>query len=178
MSVSLVVIAEKKSSKKITPTSNPQQISPPVSKQKVKKPVRTTTATSKQKPQPAMVAENNTTPQATPVSVVKSDSTSPSNTDHDSKQQLQSVLRNAFNAHFYYPRLAVRRGWSGVVRLSLKIEANGHLSNVSILQGSGFDLLDQAAIDSLDKVEVLPEAIALLDGRSLDVVLPVTYRLL
>jgi protein TonB len=91
---------------------------------------------------------------------------------------LRADLEQAFALHFQYPRLAIKRGWQGEVRLGLRIEANGHLSQVRILQGSGYGLLDKAALKSLNKVETLPEAIALLNGRSLDLILPVKYQLL
>jgi len=91
---------------------------------------------------------------------------------------LYSELEQAFALHFYYPRIAVRRGWSGEVQLSLRIEANGKLSQIRIIKSSGFGLLDKAAMKSLDEVEILPSAIALLNGNSLNLVLPVEYRLL
>lgn len=91
---------------------------------------------------------------------------------------LHSDLERAFALHFYYPRIAIKRGWQGEVRISLRIEADGHLSRVRVLNSSGHVLLDKAAIASIDKVEILPTAIALLDGRTLDLILPVEYRLL
>lgn len=91
---------------------------------------------------------------------------------------LYADLERAFSLHFYYPRLAIKRGWQGDVQLSLRVDADGKLSHVRILKGSGFSLLDKAAMNSLDKVEILPAAIALLDGNSLELILPVEYRLL
>ena len=95
-----------------------------------------------------------------------------------SNRRLASVLKKAFNAKFYYPRMAVRRGWQGTVQLGLRIEANGKLSDIRIMEGSGYDLLDKAALNTLAKVDVLETAITLLDGRSLELILPVEYRLL
>ena len=91
---------------------------------------------------------------------------------------LHSDLERAFALHFYYPRRAIKRGWQGEVKISLRIEANGHLTRVRILNSSGHKLLDNAAITSIHKVQILPTAIALLDGQILDLVLPVEYRLL
>ena len=95
-----------------------------------------------------------------------------------SNRRLASVLKKAFNAEFYYPRMAIRRGWQGKVQLGLRIEANGKLSDIRIMEGSGYDLLDKAALNTLAKVDVLETAVALLDGRSLELILPVEYRLL
>ncbi|MDT8402995.1 TonB family protein [Sulfuriflexus sp.] len=91
---------------------------------------------------------------------------------------MQANLQQAFALQFHYPRLAIRHGWQGEVRLGLRIEANGRLSRVRVVQGSGYGLLDDAAIKSLNKVAILPQAIALLNGNSMDLILPVRYELL
>ena len=91
---------------------------------------------------------------------------------------LRADLERAFALHFYYPRIAIKRGWQGDVHISLRIESNGQLSEIRILRGSGYSLLDKSAMQSINKVEILPAAIALLDGNSLDLILPVEYRLL
>lgn len=91
---------------------------------------------------------------------------------------LYSKLESAFALNFYYPRIAVKRGWQGEVKISLRVEADGHLTRVRILNSSGHNILDKAAMASIDKVEILPSAIALLDGQTLDLILPVEYRLL
>ena len=91
---------------------------------------------------------------------------------------LRADLERAFALHFYYPRLAIKRGWQGDVQISLRIKSNGQLSEIRILRGSGYSLLDKSAMKSINKVEILPAAIALLDGNSLDLILPVEYRLL
>ena len=91
---------------------------------------------------------------------------------------LRADLEQAFALHFQYPRLAIKLGWQGEVQLSIHIDANGKLTKISILQSSGYELLDEAAMESLKNIGVLPEAIVLLNGQSLDMVLPVKYILL
>jgi len=91
---------------------------------------------------------------------------------------LYSDLKRAFDLHFYYPRMAIKRGWEGEVKISLRVEANGYLTHIQVIDSSGYNLLDKAAITSIDRVQILPAAIALLDGRSLDLILPVQYGLL
>lgn len=44
-----------------------------------------------------------------------------------------------------YPMRARRRGWEGVVDLSLRLDAVGRVSNVSVARSSGFKALDEAA---------------------------------
>ncbi len=121
------------------------------------------------------VAVTTKAPAAKPVSNANS---SPSALPKSVSSLLYSNLERAFDLHFYYPRIAIKRGWQGQVKISLRVEADGHLTRVRILSSSGYNMLDKAAIASIDKVEKLPSAIALLDGRSLDLVLPVDYILL
>lgn len=91
---------------------------------------------------------------------------------------LRNELHQAFRLQFYYPRLAVKRGWQGEVRLGLKIAANGMLEDIRIMHSSGYSVLDRAALESMAKVEHLPAAGTLLNGQSLALELPVQYRLL
>lgn len=90
---------------------------------------------------------------------------------------LESALYTALRPHFYYPPLARQQGWQGEVRLALRVEANGTLTQVRIVRGSGHGILDNAALRSLGRVQHLPEAVALLNGRNHDVILPVQYQL-
>jgi len=94
------------------------------------------------------------------------------------KRQLQNVIRAAFQPHFYYPRMAVRRGWQGDVMLGLHIKANGKLQTITVVSSSGYSILDNAALNSMQKVESLPEASRLLNGATMDLLLPVTFTLL
>ena len=190
MTVSLVVLANKKSPAKPSikiPTERTKSI-PPKKKNLQKTTKRHSSVSPKLAIKKVQSSHSETTtvenkkPAATKVNVVHLNSAaqmeSPSATTKSTEKQLQSVLRKAFNTHFYYPRMAIRRGWSGEVHLSLRIESNGTLSHVRILKGSGFGLLDDAAVNCLDKVDILPAAVVLLDGHSLDLILPVEYRLL
>ena len=186
MTVSLVVLAKQESAKSKTTVVKPKpKITHPTPN---KKPAPTTTARNRHEPQEIFEQTSKTIlPATNPLlettyNVAKTDITQQTESEvassDNTRKQLKSVLQQAFNTHFYYPRLAVRRGWSGEVQLSLRIEANGKLSHVRILESSGFNLLDKAAMSSLDKVKILPSAIALLNGNSLDLILPVQYRLL
>lgn len=91
---------------------------------------------------------------------------------------LHAQIQQAFRLQFYYPRLAVRQGWQGEVRLGMKVAANGRLEDIHILVSSGYGILDRAALESLGKVVQLPAATVLLHGQDLALELPVQYRLL
>lgn len=97
-----------------------------------------------------------------------------------SQQQVARInahLNQTFDQYFSYPRLAQRNGWQGMVKLGLRIEANGQLSHIRLLSTSGFPVLDQAALNSLNRISTLKDANIWLDGLHLDTVLPVQYKL-
>lgn len=91
--------------------------------------------------------------------------------------QIMASLEQAFAVHFYYPALARRKGWEGDVTLALRVEIDGRLTGIHIVNSSGHRVLDNAAIDSLSRARALRLPGGALDG-GLDMLLPVRYRLL
>jgi len=163
----------------VVPTNAPAKKSQPEPRPVLASAAKTNTAVKKTPP----VKAENVSSTRKPVEIVKNTSppdinATPRASSIENNKRLESVLQKAFNAEFYYPRLAVRRGWQGKVQLGLRIEADGHLSDIRVMHGSGYKLLDKAALKSLHKVEMLPVAVSLLEGRSLELILPVEYRLL
>lgn len=91
--------------------------------------------------------------------------------------QVLASLAEAFAAHFHYPPLARRKGWEGAVTLALRVEIDGRLTGIHVIGSSGYRVLDNAAVASLLRARALPLPGGTL-GASLDMVLPVHYRLL
>ena len=60
--------------------------------------------------------------------------------------QFESVIRNYEEPR--YPRLAIRRGITGKVMLSLKVLGSGKIKEVLITQSSGHDLLDNSVLQA------------------------------
>lgn len=48
-----------------------------------------------------------------------------------------------------YPAIARRRGWQGTATLRIRCDAAGHVTDVHLLQSSGHDVLDRAAIEAV-----------------------------
>ena len=87
------------------------------------------------------------------------DTTRPDDASTDTfGSHLHRDLSQAFTAHFQYPRLARKRGWQGTVELGLHISITGKLSNIRVIQSSGYRVLDRAAIKSLQNLGTLTEA--------------------
>ena len=98
--------------------------------------------------------------------------------DHDKvRARIEAQLHTSLAHHFDYPYIARLRGWEGRVLLAFIVQASGDLNDIRIVRSSGFTLLDDSAVDSLKKVQRLPEAVAWLQGRDMEMQLPVIYRL-
>ena len=78
---------------------------------------------------------------------------------------------------FDYPSLARRRGWQGRVRIGLHVEADGDLTRIHLLESSGYALLDKAAVKNATELRNVPAVSQWLEGRDMDMILPVRYRL-
>jgi protein TonB len=127
----------------------------------------------------AAAATTESVTSSTPVALA--DAPSPavdaSNAADSRTQHVRRVLWRALGASFRYPLLAQRNGWQGEVRLSLIVDAHGELSEVRIVQSSGYAILDEAAVAALHRLREVPEAVAWLGGAQLLLELPVRYRL-
>jgi len=93
------------------------------------------------------------------------------------KAEILARVRDDFSRHFTYPLMARKRGWEGEVRLGLHILANGNIDHIVIAQSSGHSLLDRSALKTLNRIGRITEATIWLQGRSLELTLPVIYRL-
>lgn len=91
---------------------------------------------------------------------------------------LQTRLLDAFASHFDYPMLARRHGWEGQVKVALRIEPDGRVSHLHLAQSSGHTGLDEAALASARRIELLDDVATRLHGGYLDMVLPIEYRLI
>ncbi len=91
--------------------------------------------------------------------------------------QLRTALQSRLRFNHYYPRSAIRRGWEGRVDLAIRLDTQGQIGSVRVLKSSGHYVLDQAAINSVEQLEQLPEAVSLLELQSIELTLPVIYRL-
>lgn len=87
-------------------------------------------------------------------------------------------LRDALAAHFVYPALARREGWQGEVKVGVRVNADGRLSDIHLVASSGHDVLDRAALRSLAELRRLDDGGRWLSGSHFDMVLPIQYHLI
>lgn len=106
---------------------------------------------------------------------------SPAAAETDSQENLSlnhllHQLRALIKARFTYPRVARRMGWEGLVALSLHIEDDGSLHNVSIARSSGHKVLDENARSTVERIGRLQVASS-LNMQAVDTEVEVLYRL-
>lgn len=94
------------------------------------------------------------------------------------RNQLLGELRTRLSHYLTYPPLARSRGWEGTVLLGLRVEPDGQLDKIRLERSSGYAVLDNSALNSLKQIDKLVEARAWLEGHSVDMQLPVIYRLI
>jgi TonB family protein len=94
------------------------------------------------------------------------------------RARIRTRLLSDLTRYFDYPAVARQRGWEGTVLLGLRVESNGHLEKIRIEHSSGYAVLDNSALNSLNRLDRLAEASAWLNGSGLDMQLPVIYRLI
>jgi len=92
-------------------------------------------------------------------------------------KKISTALKQLLSANFIYPRLARQRGWEGTVVISLRILPDGNLTNIQVADSSGSIVLDRAAIRSMQQITI-PQAIAWMQGKELDMIIPIEYHLL
>ncbi len=91
--------------------------------------------------------------------------------------RINTSLFKALLPIFNYPSLARRRGWEGRARIGLHVEHDGDLTNVYLVESSGHDLLDRAALKNIAAIANIPDASRWLNSAGMDIVLPVSYLL-
>jgi TonB family protein len=94
------------------------------------------------------------------------------------RNQLLGELRTRLSQYLTYPPVARNRGWEGTVLLGLRVEPDGQLDKIRLERSSGYAVLDNSALNSLKRIGQLAEARAWLEGHSVDMQLPVIYRLI
>lgn len=94
--------------------------------------------------------------------------------------QLIALVKLALDRHFTYPPLARKYGWQGEVHLNARLGADGQLHNVRVSRSSGYAILDDDAVYTLQQIGTVPHVSQLsqwLGKQGYDFELPVIYRL-
>jgi protein TonB len=89
--------------------------------------------------------------------------------------EISRVLGKSVSEHDY-PRLARQNGWQGTAEVRLQIGADGKIKDVLLGRSSGYELLDQRAVE-LVRRSPLPKVPAAFRAREFSVTVPITFAL-
>ena len=68
-------------------------------------------------------------------------------------------IGSAKNPHPTYPLIARKKGWEGRVIIQVEIDREGNVSEIKVLESSGFKVLDNASLKTLKKWKFRPAKI-------------------
>ena len=101
-----------------------------------------------------------------------------------SKKDLRGILRGYYknlnslmSARRDYPRSARRLGLEGTVLVEMVINQKGHILSVKLIQSSGHEVLDRAAIAQVHKIGRVPSIPNQIKRTSMTFRIPFEYRL-
>jgi len=77
------------------------------------------------------------------------------------------------NIRKYYPPAALERGWEGEVKLNIHVLADGDIGEVIVLNSSGHEILDDAAVEMVKNAHATP---ARRGNKPVDTWETLTYR--
>jgi protein TonB len=83
-----------------------------------------------------------------------------------------AYIKNIIQANITYPARALRMGWQGKVIIAFIILENGSASNIKIAKSSGFEVLDDNVIKTVEAVAPFPKPPVKAELR-----VPIIYRL-
>jgi len=76
--------------------------------------------------------------------------------DVEDSSQTLLMVRKHLESYKYYPASARRRGIEGYVDVSFRLMPHGTADQVSVLHGSGYAVLDHAALESVYRAQPFP----------------------
>ncbi len=134
------------------PVKKPLQKKAP-EKPKQAKPPKTEAIAEEKLPAPAPV-ESTAQPSNPQNSSAAPRATAPASKTQSNAEPYIEASVNAnygFNPPPKYPAIAKRRGWQGTVRLRVSVSAEGYSEAVAIHSSSGYEALDESAVEAVRK---------------------------
>ena len=89
----------------------------------------------------------------------------------------EKSLADLIKRHEKYPDRARRQGWQGTAVVGLSLSADGKVMDISIIESSGRDILDEAALNMVRRASPLPRAPEGLRGTERTVRVPIVFKL-
>jgi periplasmic protein TonB len=83
-----------------------------------------------------------------------------------------TYIRDLIQKKLTYPRIARQMGWTGKVVISFIINTDGNVRDITVTEGSGFDILDKNTIEIVKKSSPFP-----MPPVEAQLLIPVKYNL-
>jgi protein TonB len=147
------------------------------------RPVERPRQVSKPRPAPQTVVEPSVAEPAAPVSVSAPVAAQPAAAPRSAqrvavREAYKAALLAAIERHKFYPSRARRRGIEGQARVGFRIVADGRIEGIELVAGSGVALLDQAAVQTMQRLGRVAPLPPELGMGHWDLVVPIDFRLL
>ena len=91
--------------------------------------------------------------------------------------QYRIAIISAAKRYKRYPRLAIDNNWEGQAEIRMVIGVDGNIASISIKSRSGFEVLDQQALEMIRKAKPLTPIPPALRGKGFTVDVPVVFSL-
>ena len=86
------------------------------------------------------------------------------------------AMAGEFQKNVKYPQIALMKRWEGIVKVTLHIDAEGNVTDVTIKSSSGKDALDEAALKTARKTKLLPIPPS-RRGKTFMMTVPINYHM-
>lgn len=91
--------------------------------------------------------------------------------------QYRLAIISAARGYKRYPRAALDNNWQGRVEVHMVIGANGAISTLSVRSSAGHPVLDQQALEMIERAKATAQIPPALRGREFTVDIPVIFSL-
>ena len=139
------------------------------------------------KPKEEQVTETNPKPEANPTRVITKAADAPQETKTvnapspdkvtEATNDYSSLLAAAIAKYKQYPKIAQMRGWQGLIIIELQLNPQGTVIYSQIKKSSGYDVLDQEALEMIKRASPFPQPPEALRSKNFTVLVPISFKL-
>jgi protein TonB len=91
--------------------------------------------------------------------------------------QYRMAIISAAKRYKRYPRVAIDNNWEGLAEIRMVIGPDGSIASIGIRTRSGYEVLDQQALEMIRKAKPLTPIPAALRGKGFSIDIPVIFSL-
>lgn len=139
------------------------------------------------KPKEEQITEANSKPEANPTRVITKAADTPQETKtvnapspekvSAATNDYSSLLAAAIAKYKQYPKIAQMRGWQGLIIIELQLNPQGGVIYSQIKKSSGYDVLDQEALEMIKRASPFPQPPEALRSKNFTVLVPISFKL-